>query len=178
MRNRRVRNRFDLLDLEYPQVGQPAVESEQRIMVGTQVFRQRLVGDRVIEHSTHGYPVNVSGCCTEADDAACKQIHHHQYPVAAQEDRFAAEQVDAPEAIFDVPDGYQPGRAIGPGVVGSGVPGEHAAHDIFVDLYAEGVRDLLSDFRTAEARIAPFDLNNCGDEFSRWSFGAWLAATS
>src|ERR1700688_3092852 len=37
MRYRRVRNRVDLLDLEYAQVGGPAVESKQRIVVGTQV---------------------------------------------------------------------------------------------------------------------------------------------
>ena len=91
--------------------------------------------------------------------------------MAVQEDRFAAEQVDAPEAILDVPNGCQPGRAIGPGVVGPVVLGEHAAHYIFVDLYAEGVRDVLSDFRAAEARIALFDFNNCSDEFSRWPDG-------
>jgi hypothetical protein len=55
---------------------------------------------------------------------------------------------------------------------------EHAANDIFVDLDTEGARDLLGDMYTAEAGIAPFDLNNGGDEFSRWSFGAWLTATS
>ena len=39
MRNRDVRNGFDLLDLEYPQVGEPTVESKQRVMVGADVFR-------------------------------------------------------------------------------------------------------------------------------------------
>src|SRR5690348_897103 len=68
-------------------------------------------------------------------------------------------------------------RDIGPGVVCSVVFGEHAAHDIFVDTYAQRVRDLLSDFRTAKLRIAPFNFNNCSDEFSRWPFGSGLAAT-
>jgi hypothetical protein len=39
MRDRSVRNRLDFLDLEYPQVGEPAVESKQRIVIRTQVCR-------------------------------------------------------------------------------------------------------------------------------------------
>ena len=44
--------------------------------------------------------------------------------------------------------------------------GEHAAHDIFVDLDAEGVRNLLRDFRTTKPRIALLDLNDRGNRFS------------
>jgi len=55
---------------------------------------------------------------------------------------------------------------------------EHPANDIFIDVDAEGVRNLLRDVYTAEPRIAPFDFKNCGDEFSRWSFGIRLAAPS
>jgi len=39
MRNRRVRNRLDLLDREDAQVGQPTVEAEQRIVIGADTFR-------------------------------------------------------------------------------------------------------------------------------------------
>jgi hypothetical protein len=35
MRDRNGRNRLDLLDLEDAQVGEPAVESKQRVVVGT-----------------------------------------------------------------------------------------------------------------------------------------------
>ena len=42
MRNRRVRNRFDLLDREDAQVGEPAVKAKQRIVVGANVLRCRL----------------------------------------------------------------------------------------------------------------------------------------
>ena len=83
MGNWSVRNRFDLVDLQYAQVSKSAVESKQGIMVGTQVVRQRLAGDDVIEHATYGHAVNVSGCYTDVDDAASEQIHHHQHPVTA-----------------------------------------------------------------------------------------------
>ena len=39
MRNRDLRNRFDLLDFEYAQVGEPTVKAKQRIVVGADVFR-------------------------------------------------------------------------------------------------------------------------------------------
>ena len=150
-----------------PQAPQPSTSFDKNFKVKTDHWPV----------NRYGYAaVNVSGSYTEADDAACKQGHHHQYPVAAKQDRFAAEQIDAPEAVFEVPDGCQPGRATGAGVVWSVVLGEYTAHDILVDLDAESMRDLLSNFRTAEARIAPFDLNNRSDELSRWSFGSRSAA--
>ena len=36
MRNRSVRNRLDLLDLEDAQVGEPAVKAKQRVVVGAE----------------------------------------------------------------------------------------------------------------------------------------------
>jgi len=47
---------------------------------------------------------------------------------------------------------------------------EDPTHDIFVDVHAEGVRDLLGDAYTAELGIAAFKLNDCGDEFHRRTF--------
>ena len=38
MRNRRLPNRLDLLDLEDALVGEPAVEAEQRVMIGADAF--------------------------------------------------------------------------------------------------------------------------------------------
>ena len=48
--------------------------------------------------------------------------------------------------------------------LGSVVFGQHAANDVFVDLNAEGARNLLRDMHTAKAGVAPFDRNDCGDE--------------
>jgi len=41
--DRSVRNRLDLSDLEHAQVGEPAVESKQRVVIGAEVFRQGVV---------------------------------------------------------------------------------------------------------------------------------------
>ena len=41
---------------------------------------------------------------------------------------------------------------------------KHAANDIFVDLDAEGIRDLLGDPHVAETRIALLHLNDGGDD--------------
>ena len=98
---------------------------------------------------------------TEADDPAAKDIHDQHHPMAAQQDRFDTEQIDAPQAVLGVANEGQPGWTVGSGMVRTVVPGEHAAHDIFVDLYAKGVSDLLGDAKAAEHRIAPFHLHDC-----------------
>ena len=53
---------------------------------------------------------------------------------------------------------------------------EHATYDIFVELDAKGVRDLLGDAQAAKARIAPLQRDDGGDEFRGGPFGAGLAA--
>jgi hypothetical protein len=53
MRDRSVRNRLDFLDLEDAQIGEPAVESEQRVVVGTGVARQTLARTGAIEHPAY-----------------------------------------------------------------------------------------------------------------------------
>ena len=72
----------------------------------------------------------------------CEHVHHHHDPVAAQEYRFAAEQIDAPQAVLHMSDKAQPGRATG-SCLGSIVFREHPADDVFVDIDAKGVRNLL-----------------------------------
>ncbi len=37
MRGRSIRNRLDLVDLKDPQVGEPAVEAKQRVVIGAEV---------------------------------------------------------------------------------------------------------------------------------------------
>src|SRR3984893_10459373 len=39
MRDRSVRNRLDLLDLQHAQIGEPTVKAKERIVIGTEVFR-------------------------------------------------------------------------------------------------------------------------------------------
>ena len=97
----------------------------------------------------------------ETDQPARPYVHDQQHPVTVQKDRFAAEQVDAPEAILHVTDEGQPRGAVGSGVAWSVVLREHAAHDIFVDVDAEGMSNLLGDAYTAKAR-------DCAASSQRW----------
>ena len=53
---------------------------------------------------------------------------------------------------------------------------EDATYDIFVELDANGVRDLLGDAQAAESGKAAFHLQDCRDEFRGGPFGAGLAA--
>ena len=74
MRDRRVRNRLDLLDIEDAQVGEPAVESKQWVVVGAGVPGQALVRSGAIEHPAHRDAVDAGGFDAEADDAAREDI--------------------------------------------------------------------------------------------------------
>src|SRR5262245_20425686 len=69
-------------------------------------------------------------------------------------------------------------RAMGSGVSWPVMFREHASNDIFVDVDAEGMRDLLGDAYTAEPGVAALQLNDRRDEFCRRSFGARFAATA
>ena len=175
MRNRDVQNRLDLFDLEYAQVGEPTMKTKQRIVVGADVFRQRLTGDGVIEHSTNRAPIYKCTFDAETDEPAREYVHDQHHPMTAQEDRFAAEHVDAPDAVVYVADECEPGWAIGSAVDWPVVLREHAAHDIFVDVDAEGMRDLLGDAYTAEFGIAALRLDDRRDEFRGRAFWTGFA---
>jgi len=172
MRSRSVRNRLDLLDLGDPKVGEPAVEAEQWVMIGAEVSWRGLSSDGVIEHPTYGYAVDVSTFDAKADDAAGEYFHDQQHLMTVQEDRFAAEEVDAPKAILRLSDQGQPGRSGGARVAGTVVLGEDAPHDVLVDLNAKGVRDLQGDAHAAKLRVALLELDDGGDEFREWTLGA------
>ena len=110
----------------------------------------------MVEHPTYRDAVDVGTLDTEADDAAGEHVHDDQHPVAAQQDGFAAEQVDAPQAVLDVPDECQPGGAVGSGVAWPIAFREHATHDILVDVDAESTNDLLGDADTAGTGLRRF----------------------
>src|SRR6202158_3618444 len=76
-----------------------------------------------------------------------------------------------------MPDKAQPGRAIG-SCLGSIVVREHPADDVFVDIDAKGVGNLLCDAGTANAGVAAFDLDHRVDEFLRRSLRAGAPMTS
>jgi len=68
MRDRSVRNRLDLPDLEHAQVSEPAVKAKQRIVVGTQMCRFGLASSSVIEHPADRDAINVCRGDAKADD--------------------------------------------------------------------------------------------------------------
>ena len=46
----RIGRGFDFLHYEYSQIGLPLVEPEQRIIIRTEVFRNWLIPNRLLEH--------------------------------------------------------------------------------------------------------------------------------
>ena len=91
VRARYKRDGLDFLDREHAQIGPPAMEAEQRVVVRTEMFRERLAGYGVVEHSTDRHAVDVSPVHAAADDPACEQIHDYRDPVALEQDGFASE---------------------------------------------------------------------------------------
>src|ERR1035438_2384587 len=63
------------------QIGLPAVEPEQRIMIGTEPRGQTLPGDGLVEHATERWTVDGHGLHPKADDPAGKLIQDDQHPV-------------------------------------------------------------------------------------------------
>jgi hypothetical protein len=132
------------------------------------VPRKRLSGDDLVEHPANRGATGISAL-NKANDSTCEHVHHHHDPMAAQEYRFAAKQIDAPQAVLHMPDKAQPGRTIC-SRFGSIVFREHPADDVFVDIDAKGTRYLLCDARTANTGIAALELDDRVDEFLRWPF--------
>ena len=74
------------------------MESEQGIIVTTDIFRRSGSTDRMVEHSAKRW--SGSSLCTEANDSLRELIHDDEYPMVLQNEGFAMEQIDAPQAIF------------------------------------------------------------------------------
>ena len=91
---------------------------------------------------------------SEGSEAAGEDIDDHPHPMTVQEDRFAAEEVDTPEANLRLSDESPPGRAGGARVAWAVVFGGHAPNDVLVDLDPEGPSDQLGDAHAAKAWIA------------------------
>jgi hypothetical protein len=148
------------------------MESEQRIVVRAQMLRERLSGYGVVEHATDRHAVDVRGLDANADDPAREQIHYEHDPVALEHNRFTSEQIDAPQAVLHVSDEREPGGSLISGGR-SEMPSEDAADDIFVDLDAKRVSNLLGNSRTPESRIAALHVEDRRDELLRGPFGPW-----
>src|SRR5947199_10862242 len=75
-----------------------------------------------------------------------------------------------------MPEKAQPGRTIC-SCFGSIMFGEHAADDVFVNIDAKGVRNLLCDAGTANTGIVALEVDDRVDDFLRWPFWAGAPMT-
>lgn len=108
--NERVRHRYqgyrlDGGDFKDAKVRLPAMELEERVVIGTQGCRTRVrSGKDPIEHAADALAIENPGVSREADDSPRVLIHDRHDPVAAQEQGFAAKEIQAPKAILRVPE--------------------------------------------------------------------------
>jgi hypothetical protein len=102
MRPRNPGHRLHCFHVQNPQIGLPAVELEQRIMIGNEPPWQAFSGIGLVEHATESHSIYGDRLHTKADDAAAKLIHHDQDPVRLEQDRISPEQVQAPESVLGV----------------------------------------------------------------------------
>ena len=146
-------HRLDFVNFKYAKVGAPAMKAKQRVMISTDVFRQGLASDGMVEHPAYGYAVDIGRFDTKTNDPSREYIHHHHDPMTAQQNGLAAEQIEAPQAIFGLRDECQPRGASGTRVVWPVMLGEYTAHDIFIDIEAKGVGYLLRNAHAAKLGI-------------------------
>ena len=120
--------------------------------------------DSGVEHATKGDTVNITSMDTKSDDAPSELVHDHEYPVAIQTNGFTPKQINAPQAVFGVPEEGQPRWPIISGGW-SVMCGEDAPHHIFVDIGSKCFIDLLRDPWAAKPGIALFHFDDRLDEF-------------
>ena len=168
-----LRHRLHRFHVQDPQIGLPAVEPEQRIMIGTEPRGQPLLGNGLIEHAAERWPIDGNRLHPKTDDAAGKLIHDDQDPVTPQQDRFGPEQVQAPETVFGMTQEREPRRSVVT-AVGAVVRGQHSADHIFVEVEAKDLGQVLGDLWAAKSGIAPLEFTNGSDQFRRGPFWTGL----
>ena len=91
---------LNLLNTQNPQIGFPLVISEQWVIVRTEVVRNTLGRNSLVEHEAQGDTINVAGMEAKADDTPRELIHDHKHPVALQKNGFTSKQVNAPKTVL------------------------------------------------------------------------------
>src|ERR1700757_789877 len=108
MRPGNARNRLNFRYVQNSKVRPPLMKPVQRIMIGADVLRQTCTSYRLLEHSTECQAIDNSALDPESDDSPCVLVHDDQHPVRLQRDRFATEQVEAPQTVLHMADERQP----------------------------------------------------------------------
>ena len=99
MGERHVRYCLDFADVQYAQIRLPLVKPIQRIMVRAAICRRRFALSRSIEHAAQPCAIHAA-MHAKADDTTRAVIHHDEHPVAAQDGRFAAKQIETPQTVL------------------------------------------------------------------------------
>ena len=86
----------------------PLVIQEERVVIRAEVYRCAIGRDGRIEYAAECGAVDVTGMDTESNDTARELIHNYKNPVALQQDGFAAEEVNTPQAVLCVAEEGQP----------------------------------------------------------------------
>ena len=77
-------------------------------MVRAKIAGRTFVEHNMIEHTAQGGTVDIAGMNAKADNSPCELVHDDQDPVGFEENRFASEQIDAPEAVLHLADEGEP----------------------------------------------------------------------
>jgi hypothetical protein len=173
-----VRDGFDFLHVEYSKIGPPLMELEQRIVIRTEILRNRLPSNRLPEHPAKRHSIDDSGMQAKPNDPARVLVHHDQYPVRSQGCGLAAEQIDAPKAVLHMAQKGKPGWTAGFGRRPE-MKSQNASHYVLVDHDTEGQGDLLRNSGTSPGGIALFHLDDginnvpSGPFWARFPWGSW-----
>ena len=166
VRERYIRNRLHLLHPENPQIGFPAMVFKQGIVVGTQVGWRSRAEISVTKHPAGRRTIWRAATHGKSDDPPRALVHDGHHPVRPEDQRLTAKQVDAPETVLAVTEKCQPGWT--PGAwVWPVVPGQSAAHQVFVHGDIESQGHLIRDPLVAEARIPSLHLHDGGNQLGR-----------
>ena len=141
---RHIRHGLDFVNFQNPKVRRPAVCFENRIVIRTEMSGNALPVNGRVKHPADVGPGDGAAMNAGANEAARELIHDDEYPVAAEHDRLAANEIHAPEAVGRMADERQPGgsRASRRRAIGFG---QHAVHDVLVGVDPERLRDDACD---------------------------------
>ena len=130
-----------------------------------------------VEHPANCATIDVSTVDAESYDAPGIRVQDDEYPMRLKRDRFASEEVYAPQAVFCMTKECEPRGAgawtlwIWP-IAGS----EYAAYNVLVDFNVECPRDDHRDSLAPETRIALLDCNDGCSQLWEWAFRARLCS--
>jgi hypothetical protein len=160
---RHIPHGLDFVNFHNPKVRRPAVGFEHRIVIGTEMSGNALPVNGRVKHPADVGSGDSAAMDAGANEAARELIHDDEDSVAAEHDRLAAKEIHAPEAVCRLANERQPQgssasrrRAI--------VFGQHAVHDVLVEVDPERLRDDACDSWTAESRIARLEFDDGPDD--------------